>query len=188
MTKAVKILIAATVLFVLIASALLIGYIRGTDIHGVIREGNAARVEAMLARWPDLINIREDMGYTPLHTAAAEGNADIVKLLIQKGLHPGLADWFSNTPLHLASGRGHTEVVGILLARGANPHVKNNQSDLSLHLAADGGHLETARILIEAGSDINAKDYRNQTPLKRAADRGRKKVAELLKEHGAKEK
>jgi ankyrin repeat protein len=188
MTKAVKILIAAIVLFVLVASALLIGYIRGTDIHGAIREGDAARVEAMLARNPELLEIRKDYGYTPLHTATAEGNIEIVKLLIRKEVNPNLTDWYRNTALHLAAGRGHTEIVEILLVAQANRTAKNNQRDTPLHLAADGGHLEVARMLIEAGADINAKDYRNQTPLKRAADRGRKEVAELLKEHGAKEK
>lgn len=183
-----RILIAATALFVLIASALLIGYIRRTDIHKAIRSGDAARVKAMLAKRPGLIQVTEDMGATPLHTAATEGHADIVKLLIENGMHPGLADWFGTTALHLASGRGHTEVVEILLSKGADPNVKNNQSGTPLHLAADGGHLEVARILIKAGADIDAKDYRRQTPLKRAADRGRENVAELLREHGAKEK
>jgi ankyrin repeat protein len=188
MTKTVKILIAATVLFVLLASALLIAYIRRTDIHAAIRIGDTERVRAMLARRPDLIEIREDMDYSPLHTAAAEGHADIVKLLIEKQRHSGQVDSFRNTPLHIASGRGHTEVVCILLSKTAiSPSAKNNQNDTPLHLAADAGHLEVARILIEAGADLNAKDYRNQTPLERATDRGRKKVADMLREHEAKE-
>jgi len=182
-----KILVAATVLFVLVASVSLIIHVRRTDIHGAIRSGDAIRLKVMLAKSPDLINKRGDMGATPLHIAAEEGNVDIIKLLIENGLHTGVVDWIGNTALHIASAKGHTQAVAVLHEHGADPAAKNNQNDTPIHLAADAGHVEVARLLIEIGADINGLDYRNQTPLKRAQDRGRKEVAELLLEHGAKQ-
>jgi ankyrin repeat protein len=182
-----KILVVATVLFVLVTSALLIGYVRQTDIHGAIRCGDVAALKAMLAKSPDLIHKTGDMGATPLHTAAEEGNVDIIKLLIEDGLHTGVVDWMSNTALHVASAKGHTQAAAVLHEKGADPGARNNQNDTPLHLAADAGHVDVARMLIEAGADMNAKDYRNQTPLKRARDRGRNEVASLLLKHGAKE-
>ena len=187
MTKTVKIMIAALVVFVLVASTILLSYIRQTDIHGAIRSGDTARVEAMLDRMPELIEIRKDYGYTPLHTAAEAGYGDIVEILINKGSPTSRADAFGNTALHLAAGKGHAQVVRVLLAKSASPAVKNNQSDSPLHLAADADHAEVARLLIEARADINAKDFLGRTALKRATDRGHKKIAKLLRENGASE-
>lgn len=187
MTRTVKIMIAVIVIFVLGASTILVGYIRQTDIHGAIRSGDTARVKAMLAARPGLVEIKKDFGYTPLHVAAETGCEDIVDLLLTKGSPENETDYFNNTALHLAAGGGHTQVVRILLDKGAYPAPKNNQDDLPLHLAADAGHREVARLLIEARADINAKDSLGRTALKRAIDRGRDEVADLLREHGAKE-
>ena len=187
MTKTAKLMIAAIIIFVLVASTILVRYIRQTDIHGAVRSGDTAAVRAMLTARPELIAITKDFGYTPLLAAAAAGQAGIVDLLLAKGCTSNASDYSANTALHLAAGKGHTQVVRVMLAYGADPAAKNNQSDLPLHLAADAGHLEIARLLIDAGSDINAKDYRQLTPLKRAIDRGQKKVAELLRARGARE-
>ncbi|MHC4740827.1 MAG: ankyrin repeat domain-containing protein [Planctomycetota bacterium] len=181
-----KLIVVATVLFVLVASVSLIVYIRRTDIHGAISSGDTAALKAMLDRRPDLIEERGDMGATPLHTAAEQGHAEIMKLLIERGMDPSQADWIARSPLHVAAAKGHAEAVAALLEGGAKHSPGNHQSDTPLHLAADAGHVDVVRILIEAGADINDKDYRNQTPLDRARDRGRKKVVELLLKHGAK--
>ena len=185
MTKTVKLMIAALVIFVLVASTILVSYIRRTDIHGAIRAGDTARVEAMLAARPELIEIRKDYGYTPLLAAAAAGNEDIVELLLTKGSAENETDYFANTALHLAAGKGHADVVRVMLANGASPALKNSQGDLPLHLAADADHCEVARLLIEARADINAKDSLGRTALKRATDRGHNKIAELLRTLGA---
>jgi len=177
-------MIAAMVVFVLVASTILVGYIRRTDIHGAIRSGDTARVKAMLAARPGLIEIKKDYGYTPLLVAAETGCQDIVKLLLAKGSAENETDYFGNTALHLAAGGGHTQIVRILLDKGANPALKNSQGDLPLHLAADADHCEVARLLIEARADINAKDSLGRTALKRAIDRGHKNIAELLRENG----
>ena len=61
-------------------------------------------------------NDRNREGYKPLHIAALNGRADIVKFLLSIGCHSDAKDHHGKTPLHLASGQGHLEVVKYLVA------------------------------------------------------------------------
>ena len=57
---------------------------------------------------------------TPLHMAALHGHLDVVKILLDVGTEPNMADVFGQTPLYLARHSGHKEVVKILLDGGAD--------------------------------------------------------------------
>ena len=56
---------------------------------------------------------------TPLHAAAAAGQADVVRQLLTAGAALEAGDNRDRTPLHHAAGAGHVEVVELLLAAGA---------------------------------------------------------------------
>ena len=60
MTKTAKLMIAAIIIFVLVASTILVRYIRQTDIHGAVRSGDTAAVRAMLTARPELIAITKE--------------------------------------------------------------------------------------------------------------------------------
>jgi len=59
---------------------------------------------------------------TPLCHASYEGEADIVKLLLEKGALVDGNDLTATTPLMLAAQEGHLEIVKILLNEGAELH------------------------------------------------------------------
>jgi uncharacterized protein len=60
-------------------------------------------------------------GYTPMHSAAANGDAPLVDLLIARGADPVRAADDGRTPADLAAERGHDELAARLRAdaRGA---------------------------------------------------------------------
>ena len=63
-----------------------------------------------------------ESGDTLLHLAAAQGNADVLKLLIEKRLSVNQKDRsFGATPLHDAAMANSLECVRLLLAAGARP-------------------------------------------------------------------
>jgi ankyrin repeat protein len=53
-------------------------------LHCVVRWGDLAAARALIDAGID-VNKAGDLGYTPLHVACMEGNAEMVKLLIESG-------------------------------------------------------------------------------------------------------
>jgi uncharacterized protein len=52
--------------------------------------------------------------FTPLHTAAANGNIDMVRLMLDHQGEPGMETEAGQTALDLAEERGHDEVAKVL--------------------------------------------------------------------------
>jgi ankyrin repeat protein len=74
-------------------------------------------------------------GLTPLHTAAASGYVETVKLLLDSRVEIEGPDAQGNTPLHLAAERGRTEIVKMFLQLHPKFATKNDDGDTVLHLA-----------------------------------------------------
>ncbi|MCY4188296.1 MAG: ankyrin repeat domain-containing protein, partial [Bryobacterales bacterium] len=53
-------------------------------------------------------------GYTALMFAAAEGHADIVQMLLDKGADPDLRDTDGESALKFASDKRHQDVIDVL--------------------------------------------------------------------------
>lgn len=62
------------------------------------------------------VNVAQHGGWTPLHQAAAHGDAEIVELLLEKGADPSAESADGKTPARMAEESGH-ESVARLLAR-----------------------------------------------------------------------
>jgi ankyrin repeat protein len=56
---------------------------------------------------------------TPLNYAAANGNADIIRLMVEEGADVNQVDVRGNTPLLSAKKAGKTEAVQLLIELGA---------------------------------------------------------------------
>lgn len=114
---------------------------------------------------------------TPLHTAAANGHAEVVKLLLQAGAHVTVQNKNGKTPIDLADEQGYeslaqmlgripelleaarigdAEQVETLLTAGTFPDARSPDGAISLHRAAEAGHTDVVRLLVRAGENINA--------------------------------
>ncbi|KIW11826.1 hypothetical protein PV08_09099 [Exophiala spinifera] len=125
-------------------------------------------------RWPiaDQIRAENSDGNTAMHLAAEEGQADVVKVLLQHSGKDICRDFFNKageSVLHVAAKKGRLKVVQELL----NQKVDVNQAtktdkNTSLHLAAANGHAQVVAALVSKMSPTDVEESKNaasETPL-----------------------
>jgi ankyrin repeat protein len=178
----------------------------------VIKKGDLAKVEEMLASDPTLTRSRDKDGLSPIMTAVQHGQAAIADLLVNHTVtitvyeaaatgklqqvmlmlakDPGLANVYNDQgdqPLHLAARFGHLDVVNFLLNAGAwvNSASINKIRATPLLAAAAAGQVETAYRLLDAGADPNARQSGDNTPLHLSAQKGHVELVRLLLDYGA---
>ena len=81
------------------------------DVFDAVREGDTARVKALLRENPHAVAFRDKLYGTPLHNAAWDGKYAIVALLLQSGAEVNAREFQNFTPLHCAAVNGHASVV-----------------------------------------------------------------------------
>ncbi len=177
-----------------------------------VSRGDAAAVQVLLERNPDLARVCDDRGTSALLVAAYRRHSDVVAVLLNSGLqldifeaaavgqaervqalvrdNPALANAYAPdgfTPLALASFLGHRPIVETLLEHGANPNLaaQNSMMVMPLHSAAASRQLDIARLLISHGAQPDARQTGGYSPLHEAANSGQTELALLLLEHGA---
>lgn len=75
-------------------------------------------------------------GETPLHMAAADGNVDATRLLIERGANVDTLDGYGNSVLHCAAAGGNVVVTGMLVDAHA-PSPKNRMGQTPAELAKE---------------------------------------------------
>ena len=175
-----------------------------------VKSGDLAEVKKLIGTGAD-VNVKLFNGFTPLHMAASENQAEIANLLIEAGADVNTSMMNGLTPLSIAAERGYVDVIKALLANnakvdyppvamavtngnlelvklllesGAPVTIKSENGATLLHAAAFAGKTDMIEWLIEKGVDVNAVDSNGRTPLDIAL--GDEKVESVLKKHGAK--
>ncbi|MEP7338402.1 MAG: ankyrin repeat domain-containing protein [Acidobacteriota bacterium] len=105
----------------------------------------------------------------PPHLAAAKGQIEILRSLLDAGLPVEMKDTRWQTPLHYAVIGRQRAVISLLLERKANIDAKSSSSSFGgggrvsaglaemtpLSLAANGGDVETIKLLLDHKADID---------------------------------
>uniref|UniRef100_A0A673K245 SOCS box domain-containing protein n=1 Tax=Sinocyclocheilus rhinocerous TaxID=307959 RepID=A0A673K245_9TELE len=100
---------------------------------------------------------------TPLQEAAARGQTQCVRLLLDAGAQVNV---YGSTPLCEACSVGNVECVRLLLEYGAkvNPMLSSRTTS-PLHEACMGGNADCVRLVIAKGASLEAYDLYYGTPL-----------------------
>ena len=109
------------------------------------------------------IDLQDKEGNTPLLNAIKNikkdsGHFDIVKMLLEKGASPNIANNEKNVPLHFANSK---ELVELLLNNGAKTDFKNNKDQTPKDLAFQNNVQEVVELLIQHETRAADKELNN---------------------------
>ena len=121
--------------------------------------------------------------WTPLHVAAEQGNAEVVRALVEHGMDVAARADNGWTPLHVASSCGSVEVLRILVEHGADVTARADNGWTPLHVASSCGSVDVARFLVNHGVDATVQATDGRTALLVAAEVGNVAVIRILVEH-----
>jgi len=114
-----------------------------TPLHLAIANNKLSMVKYLLENHAQVTK-QNNEGVTPLYEAAAAGNNDVIKLLLDRSnaqetinLKNGKKEGGFYTPLHVAIMRGHPATVELLLSRGANPAIKTADEKTAYEIAEE---------------------------------------------------
>ncbi|KAH0194591.1 hypothetical protein KCU70_g174, partial [Aureobasidium melanogenum] len=168
---------------------------RTTGAHfAVIHSLNHSLKRYLKLHRPQL-NVKDDLGRSPLSYAAELGNLVAATLLIKAGADPKIednepahwVDWSieAYNPLSYAAAKGHLRMTEFLLKAGAYVNNQDYRGRSALLCAAKGGSEDVVKLLLQHGSEPDFRDSKDRTPLFYAAAAGSAEASSLLLNRGA---
>lgn len=144
--------------------------------------GDAARVEALLAADPSLLQSRSTDGFPATGLAIFFGHSELARLLIGRGADVNAsADNAQRVALvHAAAAVQDRATMALLLGRGADPNARQQADYTPLHGAASRGDVEMAKLLLAHGAEREAAAADGMTPAAVARKYGRDEFADWI--------
>ncbi|OTA07286.1 hypothetical protein A9Z42_0082150 [Trichoderma parareesei] len=134
-------------------------------------------------RCPNLVNVADRNGMTPLLHAAAAGDLDIVQWLLRNEADVDARDSRGRCALYYALVNKHERIVRDLLARKPQLNVSITDGQTLLETAME--QVSMVRLLLDAGADTELGNKRNRTALIVAVLEKKTEVVQLLVERRA---
>ena len=138
-----------------------------TALHRAVYGGEVREVRALLRAGAraDVVN---RYGMTPLALAAAAGDAELVRMLVEAGATIGMADGAlrdGQTTLMLAARAGDARVIDVLLHHGAQVDAAERRTGTTaLMWAALDNHADAIRALVHGGAAVDARSAATDFP------------------------
>uniref|UniRef100_A0A8C2L903 Transient receptor potential cation channel, subfamily A, member 1a n=1 Tax=Cyprinus carpio TaxID=7962 RepID=A0A8C2L903_CYPCA len=151
----------------------------------VFEQGNVVALE----KHTRYLDIRDNIGASPMHYAASMGHFRIIRLIVQITGQQELSarDEEGNTPLHWAVQKDQPGSCSVLLTLGADPNILNNSQQSPLHMAVSmGKNFVLEQLVSHKQTDVNLEGDLGNTPVILAASLDNHEALVILYKHGAK--
>ncbi|CAM79137.1 ankyrin repeat domain-containing protein [Orientia tsutsugamushi] len=129
-------------------------------------------------------NVKDKVGFTPLHYALSKYNANMVMLLLNNGADPNVPSYENCiTPLHCVVTYDYynTDRIELVVSRGGgNIHAQKNNGRTVLHDAAEYGQRDIVEYLLAKNADALLGDNSGKIPAHFAAQYGYKDTVKLF--------
>ncbi|PIA60234.1 hypothetical protein AQUCO_00300026v1 [Aquilegia coerulea] len=175
------------------------GSIEHQDLFSSVQVGDLDNFEALLERDPSLLHQSSIYDrLSALHIAAANGQIEVLCMILDRSVNPDILNRHRQTPLMLAAMHGRLACVLRLLQAGANILMFDSvQGRTCLHYAAYYGHSDCLQAILDAAHSspvadswgfvrfVNVRDGNGATPLHLAARQRRSECVHMLLDSGA---
>ncbi|XP_023219489.1 ankyrin repeat domain-containing protein 49-like [Centruroides sculpturatus] len=129
-------------------------------------ENNEVEVlRALLENDPNLVNVKDEDSYTPLHRACYNNNVEVIRILLSYKANIAAKTEDNWEPLHCACKWDSVEATSVLLQNGANVNATSKGGLTPLHLAAsnNGGRRTLELLLWHPYIDATIKNEAGET-------------------------
>lgn len=154
-----------------------------SPLHSMIRDNRDQEAIQVIER-KEMVNDRDQMGYTPLHIAAIRGNLNLSKVLLKNGAELNARDFHGRTAFMLSVREGNKELSRYFLDQGAKLHTNYTLTN-ALFDAITGQDVEMTEYLLQHGFSVNIMNRTQTTPIHIAAAKGNVEIIDLLIGQGA---
>ncbi|MDF1756991.1 MAG: ankyrin repeat domain-containing protein [Legionellaceae bacterium] len=152
-------------------------------IHVIVIFGDIELLERCLATYPELLDLQDEKGLTPLHYAVNHCVDDIVKYLLSLKAQVNVYSNAGETAFDLSISRGAVEIT-LALYKNAYPIVKPSQLHGCMSAFARKGMLEEFKKCLEKEPLYLDLPLNGKTPLSLAISNGRIEFVRFLVEQG----
>lgn len=155
-------------------------------LHVAAYKGNFGIVQLLLDNGA-MVNALDNELQSPLNHAlnAIECNAEVVKLLLERGADVHKVNYNGEQIIHLACYKCKPDIIQLLLDYGASVNAGDLLNSSPLHSALRHNNLKAVKLLIKTGSSLTHRNYFSQQPLHMAAIHSGPGAVKLLLDHGA---
>ncbi len=125
-----------------------------TQLLAAAGQGDTQTVVKLLALGA-AVDVRDDLGNTPLLLATDHNQVDVARVLINAGADVNAKNQIHDSAYLLAGAQGRLEILAMTLSHGADLKSTNRYGGTALIPACERGHVEVVRVLLHAGVDPN---------------------------------
>ena len=164
-------------------------YLKRSAFHILAEHEKPGLIRSLLSRAPETMTAgfqdgRDIFHRTPLHIAAARGDVETFRLLLEHGSRIENRDKDANNCLTLAAANGHEEIVALALEHGLDPNDHLLRVMTPLYAAARGGHFGVCKLLLDENlgerQAIPTVDVRGKQPAEIALENGFKELSYFI--------
>lgn len=137
-----------------------------TSLHGAFEaafKGDLGVISSLIETLD--VNTTTVNGWSLLHLAAKSGNAELVKLLLDKGARTDFVTSDGISPLHVAAAGNNRKIIQHLLNARADLKATDKQGSTPLHFAMTNNNLFSAQLLIENKADFSQANQLGISPI-----------------------
>ncbi|KZV51792.1 hypothetical protein F511_11480 [Dorcoceras hygrometricum] len=168
-------------------------------LFSAVKNGELQAVEAMADANPSLLTLKTaHQNLSAMHVAAANGQIEVLSMLLDRTEDPDIFNRHKQTPLMLAAMFGKISCVERLIQAGANILLFDTvKGRTCLHYAAYYGHSDCLKSILAAANStpvahswgfsrfVNIRDKSGATPLHLAARQNQSDCVHILLSRGA---